>query len=523
MNIPLYTLILCALIISCTNKPKQEETPHAPINNVVGINDTLGLSLHPEFPVYSTKQKQVTFVLHNNSGTDIGFGGYYSYTYEDEKGIWRDVPMQLVVFDVEYVLCQGNKYYYNAELFRHTPGRYRFFLTVRRYSKEYTLMTEFQLQNNVVEFLKRHPYNQLNDTLSPPEEEVAMQPIYNVIDQMPEYPGDIDKLQYPAKATPLVLQPVPRDIPIGEAINPDSLSMKTEYDYYPLTTTEVKLIITNHSHYEYECGESYSLAYYNNRHKSWETLPTHPIVNDILWIFPSEHPTHEQTIKLYTSEVPNRAGKYRIYKAFNRRSKVAYAEFELVDEAEAKRLRIQMDAAWNGKTISSQNMYGSYMRGDSIFVDLINNSIHFQKLFRKEILNYSAINYGVIRIPSPFTQRAYTDTLQISMKTEKSVYPMGTESVNVILTNKNLGQQTLFFGEYCFVARKQGKQWILLNDNSIVNSVGFSLKPYGEYRFKAKLYPLFNDNTFGQYRVYKEVEFEGTNKKWYMAAEFRIE
>ena len=51
-----------------------------------------------------------------------------------------------------------------------------------------------------------------------------------------------------------------------------------------------------------------------------------------------------------------------------------------------------MDAAsWNGKTISSQNIYGSGMRGDSIFVDLINNSIHFQKLFRKEMLNYSAI------------------------------------------------------------------------------------------------------------------------------------
>lgn len=168
------TMILCLFcffIMGCTSKPKQEETPPPPINNAVGINDTLGLSLHPECPVYSTKQKQVTFVLHNNSGTDIGFGGYYSYTYEDEKGIWRDVPMQLVVFDVEYVLRQGNKDYYVAQLFRHTPGRYRFFLTIGKYSKEYTLMTEFQLQNNVDEFLKRHPYNQLNDTLSPTEEE----------------------------------------------------------------------------------------------------------------------------------------------------------------------------------------------------------------------------------------------------------------------------------------------------------------------------------------------------------------
>lgn len=204
------------------------------------------------------------------------------------------------------------------------------------------------------------------------------------------------------QAISLILQPVPRDIPTGEAINPDSLSMQTEYDYYPLATTEVKVIITNHSHFEYDCGESYSLAYYNSKQKSWETLPTNPIINSILWIFPSDYPTHEQTIKLYTSEVPNRAGKYRIYKSFNDDTKVAYAEFELVDEAGAKRLRKQMDAARHNKNIiSSQNLYASYMRGDSIFVDLINNSIHFQKLFRKEILNYSAISYGAVRTSFP--------------------------------------------------------------------------------------------------------------------------
>ena len=200
--------LFCLLLIGCANKSKQEKVSQTLINNTVGINDTLGLSLHPEFPIYSTKQKQVTFVLHNNSGTDIGFGGYYSYTYEDEKGIWKDVPMQLVVFDEEIILWQGNKYYYNAELFRHTPGRYRFFLTVRRYSKEYTLMTEFQLQDNMIELFKRHPYSQLNDTLLPSEEEAVYPPIYNVIDQMPEFPGGIDKLlqfindnmKYPSKA-----------------------------------------------------------------------------------------------------------------------------------------------------------------------------------------------------------------------------------------------------------------------------------------------------------------------------------
>lgn len=326
------------------------------------------------------------------------------------------------------------------------------------------------------------------------------------------------------QAISLILQPVPRDIPIGEAISTALLSMKTEYDYYPLSTMEVKITVTNYSQQEYTCGNDYSLAYYNDNKQQWETLPTDPIIEDILWVLQPEYPSGEQTIKLYTSEVPNRAGKYRIYKAFNDDTKVAYAEFELVDEVGAKRLRKQMDAARHNKNIiSSQNLYASYMRGDSIFVDLINNSIHFQKLFRKEILNYSAIGYGAVRTPSPFTQKAYADTLQISMKTEKPIYPIGTESVNVILTNRNLSQQSLFFGEYCFVARKQGEQWIPLHDNSLVNSVGILLEPDGDYRFKARLYPLFNDNTSGQYRVYKEVEFDGAKEKWYMAAEFRIE
>lgn len=294
-----------------------------------------------------------------------------------------------------------------------------------------------------------------------------------------------EEQEQPSETTSFVLQPVPRDIPTGEAVSPTSLSMQTEYDYYPLSTTEVKLTVTNYSQQEYMCGNDYSLTYYNNDKRQWETLPTDPIIEDIAWILDPEYPSGEQTIKLYTSKVPNRAGKYRIYKTFNRNAQVAYAEFELVDEAGAKRLRKQMDAAsWNGKTISSQNIYGSGMRGDSIFVNLINNSIHFQKLFRKEMLNYSAINYGAVRKPSPFTQRAYTDTLQISMKTEKPVYPIGTESVNVILTNKNLSQQNLFFGEYYFVARKQGEQWIPLHDNSLVHDIGIILKPDGDYHSK---------------------------------------
>lgn len=89
------TILFCVLMVGCTSKPGQNPAVDS-INNSVGINDTLGLSLHPEYPVYSTKKKQITFVLDNNSGADIDLGGYYSYTYEDEKEYGGMCPCNLL-------------------------------------------------------------------------------------------------------------------------------------------------------------------------------------------------------------------------------------------------------------------------------------------------------------------------------------------------------------------------------------------------------------------------------------------
>lgn len=134
----------------------------------------------------------------------------------------------------------------------------------------------------------------------------------------------------------LTLQPVERDIPSGLPISADSLSMCTEYDYYPIAAKRVKVIITNHTNLQYEGGEEYSLVYYNEEQKKWEPQPTNPIVNSILWIFSPDYPTRQQTIEFYTDK--NRAGKYRIYKSFNRDTRTAYAEFELISSEQHQKL-----------------------------------------------------------------------------------------------------------------------------------------------------------------------------------------
>ena len=350
-------------------------------------------------------------------------------------------------------------------------------------------------------------------------------------DIMSDFTNDIeiipineDSLKCPVN---IVLNPIPRDIPQGEALNSDSLSIRTEYDYYPLSTTEVKVIITNHSRYEYDCGEGYSLTYYNERQKTWEVLPTNPIRNDVLWIFLPDCPNHEQTIRLYTSEVPNRPGKYRIYKSFNGNTKVAYAEFEMVDKQGVEQIRKQIDVYWmnrrnNEKDTTAQNIRSTGIYdNDTIRVSLINNSQYFQEMFRRKVVSYSAVNHGKIQPATPFIAPVFLDTLQIFMKTDRTVYPAGTKSVSVSLNNNNF--KVLFLGEDYMVSRKEGNQWLLLNGNNAWIDIGIRVRQGMEYQFTADLYPFFNDNKPGNYRVYKEIGFYDSKEKWFMAAEFRIE
>lgn len=315
----------------------------------------------------------------------------------------------------------------------------------------------------------------------------------------------------------------------SKTIHLDSLSMQAEYDYYPLSTTEVKIIITNHSRYEYECGESYSLAYYDEKQKSWETLPTNPIINSVLWIFPPEHPTHEQTITLYTSEVPNRPGRYRIYKTFNSGTKVAYAEFELVDKEGVKRLRKRIDDCWsknvkNPDDTIAQNIHSTWIQnddGDTIFVGLMNNTPRYQEMFRRKVVSYSAVSHGKIQQNVSFANITSSDTLQVTMLTEHPVYPVGAEIISVELTNRS--SRDLFFGERYSVARKEGNRWILLHDGGAWNDLGHGLVQGGRYQFTARLRPIINDNKPGIYKVIKEIGFSGSSQKWFMGAEFRIE
>lgn len=323
-----------------------------------------------------------------------------------------------------------------------------------------------------------------------------------------------------------VIVPYCNDIPTGKEISHALLSMCTEYDYYPLPTNEITVFVTNKSGGEYTCGDEYSIAYYNEKDKTWEPLPVNPISEDMLWIISPYHNVRMQTIHIYTDIVSNRPGKYRIYKPFNNHTEVAFAEFEMVDNKGVRKL---MDSMWKKvtslprtDTISENISTACQLHdGDTISVGLINNNMPYQEMFRKRILNYSALDFGKITPTQPLPFTTTSDTMDISMRTEKPVYPVGTEEISVKISNNN--DRMLFFGLDYGIARKEGDEWLVLNTSTVWNSVGILIQKGRDYNFKAHMYNLVNDNKPGTYKVYKRIGFDGTRKEWYMSAEFKLE
>lgn len=323
-----------------------------------------------------------------------------------------------------------------------------------------------------------------------------------------------------------VIVPYCNDIPTGKEISHALLSLRTEFDYYPLPTNEITVFITNKSGREYTCGDEYSIAYYNEKDKTWEPLPVNPISEDMLWIISPHHNVRMQTIHIYTDITPNRPGKYRIYKPFNDDTGVAFAEFEMVDNKGVRKL---MDSMWKKvtslprtDTIRENISTACQLHdGDTISVGLINNAMPYQEMFRKRILNYSALDFGKITPTEPLPFTTTSDTMDISMRTEKPVYPVGTEEIPVKISNNN--DRILFFGLDYGIARKEGDEWLVLNTSTVWNSVGILIEKGRDYNFKAHMYNLVNDNKPGTYKVYKRIGFDGSRKEWYMSAEFKLE
>lgn len=123
----------------------------------VGVNDTLGVYLRPEYEVYATQTSQVKFLLYNRSGGDIFFGAHYSVTYRDGQGVWRELPINDLAIDIGYGLANNEKWEFTASLYPEVhpnpPGDYRFFYRVDIGNvRDVLMMAPFRLTDNEAEW-----------------------------------------------------------------------------------------------------------------------------------------------------------------------------------------------------------------------------------------------------------------------------------------------------------------------------------------------------------------------------------
>lgn len=126
------------------------ETPV--INERVGVNHAQGIYIRPEYPVYSTETEQATFILNNYSGGTIECGEHYYITFEDENGVWRELPMNTLFIDIGYSIQDKGERTMKASLYPdvhpNKPGRYRYFYEVMINRKPILMMAEFRLTND---------------------------------------------------------------------------------------------------------------------------------------------------------------------------------------------------------------------------------------------------------------------------------------------------------------------------------------------------------------------------------------
>lgn len=125
-------------------------------NTTIGVNDTQGISLRPKYPVYSADSDSAIFILYNSSGDLVRCGERYFVTYEDNEGVWRELPINNNFNDIAHRVPDGSQReciaYLYPDLHPNLPGRYRFFYKVTlgppQKRTDLLMMAEFRLSDN---------------------------------------------------------------------------------------------------------------------------------------------------------------------------------------------------------------------------------------------------------------------------------------------------------------------------------------------------------------------------------------
>ena len=125
--------------------------PGSPIRmSKTGVSDTLGISIRPTKDVFPLTAEDVTFILRNNSSSELTCGEHCEIAFLDAEGVWRKLPRNEIVNDIGYeVRPTGSRTVsgrLNPKAFPTPATRYRYFYPIRYEGKDITLMAEYEMR-----------------------------------------------------------------------------------------------------------------------------------------------------------------------------------------------------------------------------------------------------------------------------------------------------------------------------------------------------------------------------------------
>lgn len=151
-----------------------------------------------------------------------------------------------------------------------------------------------------------------------------------------------------------------------------------------------------------------------------------------------------------------------------------------------------------------------YTVANGIEVNFIYNTAERRRLFRQKVYDAPILKFVGPESPIRMSKTGVSDTLGISIRPTKDVFPLTAEDVTFILRNNSNNELTC--GEHCEIAFLDSEGvWRKLPRNEMFNDIGYEVRPYGSRTVIGKLSPKAFPTPATRYRFFYPITHNGKN------------
>ena len=147
---------------------------------------------------------------------------------------------------------------------------------------------------------------------------------------------------------------------------------------------------------------------------------------------------------------------------------------------------------------------------NGIEVNFIYNTAERRRLFRQKVYDAPFLKFVGPVSPIRMSKTGVSDTLGISIRPTKDVFPLTAEDVTFILRNNSNNELTC--GEHCEIAFLDSEGvWRKLPRNEMFNDIGYEVQPNGNRTVSGKLNPKAFPTPATRYRFFYPITHNGKN------------